>query len=84
MSDGQIITGLVVPQPLKAKDYFIVSTYNEEKQENLVGVYRKNKLQFSLGPFTENSMILDLKMIGKYLFIPKSSHMIERQEIKGF
>jgi hypothetical protein len=38
MGDGQIITATTVPGK---KDYFIVSTFNEETQMNMVSVYRK-------------------------------------------
>eukprot|EP00347_Sterkiella_histriomuscorum_P023890 403333030 len=82
IADGQVITGLVPPQ--KSKDYFIVSSYNEELQQNFIEIYRKSKQILKLGPFAENNMILDLKLVGNTLFVPKSSHSIERQEVKGF
>lgn len=36
--DGQILTATVLPQK---KDYFLVSTFNEESNMNQVSVYKK-------------------------------------------
>jgi len=38
-AEGQLITGAVFPT--KVKDYYVVSTQNEETEENMVGVYRR-------------------------------------------
>lgn len=45
-ADGQIITAVSVPSK---KDYFVVSTFNEETNANSVCVYRKQKMLFRVG-----------------------------------
>jgi hypothetical protein len=64
------------------KDYFVISTFNEETENNTVCVHRKQKLLFRIGAsFTES--ILDLKIFGTYLFMPRGQMNIERIEIKA-
>lgn len=75
-SEGQIINGSVVPS--RPKDFFAISTFNEERNQSLIGVYRKQKLQFNLGPYEDGFMVLDLKLSENKLFFPKGSHVIER------
>ena len=67
----------------RPKEYFVVSTFNEERSSSQIGVYRKHNLQFTLGPYEDGAMILDLKAQGNKIYIPKGSSMIERQEVKG-
>ena len=81
-ADGQIINAVTVPQK---RDYFVVSTCNDETEMNSVCVYRKSKMLFRLGgPFEQT--VLDLKIAGNNtLFMPHGSSMgyIDRVEIKG-
>ena len=81
LGDGQIITATTVPGK---RDYFLVSTYNEESQMNLVSVYRKQKMLFRLGSSFE-STVLDLKLAGNTLFMPHGTSLsqLDRIEIKG-
>ena len=64
---GQAINGSVMPN---RQDYFIISTYNEDSDENFVSVYRRQTLKRQLGPF--DCQVLDLKMssLGSMLFLP--------------
>ena len=79
VADGQILVGSVIPAK---KDYFITSTFNEETNASAVSIYRKQKLLFRVGgPYEEP--VLDLKIVGSTLFIPKGLNNIDRIEIKG-
>ncbi len=80
-ADGQIITAVTVPGK---KDYFVVSTFNEETNINSVCVYRKHKLLFRVGNQLD-STVLDLKLVGNVLYMPKgaSLNQLDRVEIKG-
>ena len=64
---GSALNGSVMPNK---QDYFLVSTQNEETEENFVCVYRRQVLKRQLGPF--DCQVLDLKMssIGNKLFLP--------------
>lgn len=77
--DGQAITGLSVPGK---RDYFLVSTVNEETAENRVALYRKAKLVTRLTtPFPE--AVLDLKVSSGHLFVPRGLNSIDRLTVPG-
>lgn len=79
--DGQILTAAILPQK---KDYFLISTFNEESNMNQVSVYKKQKLLFRVGGNFE-VCVLDMKIKGDVLYVPKGMSLtsIERIEIKG-
>lgn len=70
------------------REYFLVSTINDETNHNSVSVYRKQKQMFRIGGNFED-MILDLKMAVSsenkepVLFMPKGMCALERIDVKG-
>lgn len=78
-AEGQLLNGVTVPG---RRDYYLVSTFNEETQACGVAVYRKAKMLFRVGgPYTDPK--LDLKVVGNVLFMPKNGNYVERVEIIG-
>ena len=76
---GMALNGAIVPN---RQDFFLISTMNEETEENFVGVYRRQQMKRALGPYSEQ--VLDLKMssLGNMLFTPKDLFSLERLELK--
>ena len=45
---GMALNGAIVPN---RQDFFLISTMNEETEENFVGVYRRQQMKRALGPY---------------------------------
>ena len=86
VADGQVITGVSVPGK---RDYYLVSTCNEETSQFAVGVYRKQKQLFKVktpdGKDYFEDDILELKMCpgNNFLFIPRGLTVIDRFQVEG-
>ena len=76
---GMVLNGCIIPN---RQDFFLVSTFNEEREENFVCVYQRKNRKRVLGPFTDN--VLDLKMssLGSMMFIPTELFQLDRIELK--
>ena len=78
-SEGQILNGCAIPA---MKDYYVISTQNSETNESGVFIYRRKKMVKHIGPTSD--AILDVKVIGDYLYMTNSSSGVDRLNIKEF
>ena len=65
------------------RDNFLISVSNEETTDCSVLMYRKANKLSRIGDEVQDSPYLDLKLIGKVLFLIKNMSAVERIEVKG-